>query len=237
MKYRTRAKIAIAGLGLFCATALFGATYRIIEINKPTSVESPHPVNYTIQCEPIEEPEPAIVHMDTEVIEIEPQIEESNLEIEIEYYESPIKLTEDEWWVVQCMVAGEAGWEPYEGKKAVAQCIFDAMLKDGISAREVRDKYQYAGWNDQLEYQSREMYIECMDAVTDIFVSGKFVTEKPILFFYNPALCRSDWHEAQEFEMKVGGHRFFYLAEDENAEWANILLTKVNEYGIIENED
>ena len=34
--------------------------------------------------------------------------------------------------------------------------------------------------------------------------------------------------------MEIGGHRFFYLTEDENAEWANILLTNVNEYGIIE---
>ena len=34
--------------------------------------------------------------------------------------------------------------------------------------------------------------------------------------------------------MTIGGHKFFYLAEDENAEWANILLTNVNEYGIIE---
>lgn len=235
MKYRTRAKIAIAGLGLFCATALFGATYRIIDVNKVELVAEPQPVHYTIKCEPIEESEPAIVHMGTEVVEIEP--EESNPEIEIEYYESPIKLTEDEWWVVQCMVAGEAGWEPYEGKKAVAQCIFDAMLKDGISAREVRDRYQYAGWNDRLEYQSREMYIECMDAATDIFVGGKFVTEKPILFFYAPSLCDSPWHESQNYVMTIGGHKFFYADEDENAEWANILLTKVNEYGIIENKD
>ena len=218
MKYRTRVKIAMAGVGLFCVTAIFGAAYRIVESNRQIQIaESEQPVQYTIKCEPIEQ-------------------EESNPEIEIVYYESPIKLNEDEWWVVQCMVAGEAGWEPYDGKKAVAQCIFDAMVKDGLSVREVRDRYQYAGWNDRLEYQSREMYIEVMDAMTDIFVSGKFVTEKPILFFYNPALCRSDWHEAQEFEMEVGRHRFFYLSEDENAEWTNILATKVNEYGIIENE-
>ena len=73
-----------------------------------------------------------------------------------------------------------------------------------------------------------------MDAVHDIFDMGQFVTEKPILFFYAPKWCTSEWHEAQEFEMEIGGHRFFYLTEDENAEWANILLTKVNEYGIIE---
>lgn len=234
MKYRTRAKIVIAGIGLVCATVLFGSVYRIIKSNKPMLVDEQHPIQHTIQCKPIEESKPAIAHMDADIVEVEPQIEESNHEIEIEYYKSPIKLTEDEWWVVQCTVAGEAGWESYKGKKAVAQCIFDAMLKDGISAREVRDRYQYAGWNDQLEYQSREMYIECMDAVTDIFVSGKFVTEKPILFFYAPSLCDSPWHESQNYAMTIGGHKFFYLTEDENAEWTNILLTKVNEYGIIE---
>lgn len=34
--------------------------------------------------------------------------------------------------------------------------------------------------------------------------------------------------------MTIGGHKFFYLTEDENADWTNILLTDVNEYGIIE---
>ena len=80
----------------------------------------------------------------------------------------------------------------------------------------------------------RKMYIEVMDAVHDIFDMGQFVTEKPILFFYAPKLCDSPWHESQNYAMTIGGHKFFYLTEDENAEWANILLTNVNEYGIIE---
>ena len=78
------------------------------------------------------------------------------------------------------------------------------------------------------------MYIEVMDAVHDIFDMGQFVTEKPILFFYAPSLCDSPWHESQNYAMTIGGHKFFYLTEDENAEWANILLTNVNEYDRIE---
>ena len=58
--------------------------------------------------------------------------------------------------------------------------------------------------------------------------------EKPILFFYAPSLCDSPWHESQNYAMTIGGHKFFYADEDENAEWANILLTNVNEHGIIE---
>lgn len=131
-------------------------------------------------------------------------------------------------------MAGECAYEPYDGKLAVAQCYFDAMIKDGLSAREVKEVYQYDGWNPDLDKQDRKMYIEVMDAVHDIFDCGQFVTEKPILFFYAPRWCISDWHEAQEFEMEIGGHRFFYLTEDVNADWTNILLTNVNKYGIIE---
>ena len=108
------------------------------------------------------------------------------------------------------------------------------MIKDGLTAREVKEVYQYAGWNPNLDKQDRKMYIEVMDAVHDIFDMGQFVTEKPILFFYAPSLCDSPWHESQNYAMTIGGHKFFYLDEDENAEWTKILLTKVNEYGIIE---
>ena len=165
---------------------------------------------------------------------IEPHIIESEPEPEIEYYESPINLTEDDRWFIESVMAGECAYEPYEGKLAVAQCYFDAMVKSGLSAREVQKAYGYVAWNDQLDKQNPEMYIEVMDAVHDIFDMGQFVSEKPILFFYAPSLCDSPWHESQNYAMTIGGHKFFYLTEDENAEWANILLTKVNEYGIIE---
>lgn len=166
-------------------------------------------------------------------IEPESQIEEQESESTI-VYEPPFHLTEYETWFVECVVAGEAGGEPYEGKLAVAQCYFDAMVKSGLSAREVQKAYRYVAWNDQLDKQDRKMYIEVMDAVHDIFDMGQFVTEKPILFFYAPSLCDSPWHESQNYAMTIGGHKFFYADEDENAEWANILLTNVNEYGIIE---
>ena len=169
-----------------------------------------------------------------EPVWIEPQIIESKPETEIEYYESPINLTEDDRWFIESVMAGECAYEPYEGKLAVAQCYFDAMVKSGLSAREVQKAYGYVAWNDQLDKQNPKMYIEVMDAVHDIFDMGQFVTEKPILFFYAPSLCDSPWHESQNYAMTIGGHKFFYLTEDENAEWTNILLTNVNEYGIIE---
>ena len=221
MKRTTR--LAIAGIGL----ALFGLAGCMGIILSP--FESSHnvqSVQYTIKTEPIEE------SVEPQYIYVEPQIVEQ--ESEIEYYVSPINLTEDDRWFIECVVAGECAYEPYEGKLAVAQCYFNAMIKDGLTAREVKEVYQYAGWNPDLDKQDRKMYIEVMDAVHDIFDMGQFVTEKPILFFYAPSLCDSPWHESQNYAMTIGGHKFFYLTEDENAEWANILLTNVNEYGIIE---
>lgn len=234
MKYKTRAKIAIAGVGLVCATALFGSVYKIVESYKPVKIE-PHPVRYAIKCEPIETTEIEyqqdnnVIVMDTIVTEIEPepQIEEQESESTI-VYEPPFHLTEYETWFIECVVAGEAGGEPYEGKLAVAQCYFSAMFKDGLSATEVKSVYGYSGWNENLYEQNRKAYDEVKNAVMDVFYGGKFVTDKPILYFYNPAIVYSNWHESQNYEMTIGGHKFFYLTEDENAEWANILLTNKN---------
>lgn len=225
MKRTTR--YAIAGIGF----ALFGLVGCMGIILSP--FESSHnvqSVQYTIKTEPIEESK--FESVEPQYIYVEPQIVEQ--ESEIERYKSPINLTEDDRWFIESVVGGECAYEPYEGKLAVTQCYFDAMIKGGLTAREVKEVYQYDGWNPDLDKQDRRMYIEVMDAVHDIFDMGQFVTEKPILFFYAPSLCDSPWHESQNYAMTIGGHKFFYADEDENAEWTNILLTKVNEYGIIE---
>ena len=225
MKRTTRITIAGIGLALFGLAGCMGIILRPFESSN--NVQS---VQYTIKIEPIEESK--FESIETQHIYIEPQIVEQ--ESKIEYYKSPINLTEDDRWFIESVVAGECAYEPYEGKLAVAQCYFDAMVKSGLSAREVQKAYGYVAWNDQLDKQNPKMYIEVMDAVHDIFDMGQFVTEKPILFFYAPSLCDSPWHESQNYAMTIGDHKFFYLTEDENAEWANILLTNANEYGIIE---
>ena len=228
MKYRTRVKIAIAGVGLMCAAALYGAVYKITKS---------YPIQYIVNCESIGTTKIEYQQNDddtiTTEIKLEPQIKEQESESAF-VYEPPFHLTEHELWFVECVVGGEAAGEPYEGKLAVAQCYFDAMLKDGLSATEVKSAYGYSGWNENLANQDPKAYDEVKNAVMDVFYGGKFVTDKPILYFYNPAIVYSGWHEAQEYWKSIANHKFFYLTEDENAEWANILLTNVNEYGIIE---
>ena len=240
MKNEIRYMIAGIGLALVGFTACGAFVYTQIQgynsIMEQRTVES-EPVVKWIKCEPIETTE--IEHQQNddvvimETIVTEPQIEEQESESTF-VYEPPFHLTEYETWFVECVVAGEAGGEPYEGKLAVAQCYFSAMLKDGLSATEVKSVYGYSGWNENLDKQDRKAYDEVKNAVMDVFYGGKFVTDKPILYFYAPKWCESKWHESQEYWKTIGGHRFFYLAEDKNSEWANILLTNVNEYGIIE---
>ena len=244
MKNEIRYMIAGIGLALVGFTACGGFIYtQIQEYNSMMEqrvVESESVVKW-IKCEPIDTTEieyqkdDDVVVMDTVVTEIEPELQIEEQESKSAFvYEPPFHLTEYETWFVECVIAGEAAGEPYEGKLAVAQCYFSAMLKDGLSATEVKSAYGYSGWNENLDKQDRKAYDEVKNAVMDVFYGGKFVTEKPILFFYAPAYGRSDWHEAQNLAFELGGHRFFCLTEDENAEWTNILLTNVNEYGIIE---
>ena len=239
MKNEIRYMIAGIGLALVGFTACGGFVYtQIQEYNSMMDERrESEPVVKWIKCEPIDttkieyQQDNDVVVMDTVVTE--PQIEEQESESTISY-EPPFHLTEYETWFVECVVGGEAAGEPYEGKLAVAQCYFSAMLKDGLSATEVKSAYGYDGWNENLDNQDPKAYDEVKNAVMDVFYGGKFVTDKPILYFYNPAYGRSDWHEAQKYWGNIANHKFFYLAEDENAEWANILLTNVNEHDIIE---
>lgn len=239
MKNEIRYMIAGIGLALVGFTACGAFVYtQIQEYNSIMEQRrESEPVVKWIKCEPIDITEIEyrqdndVVVMETIVTEF--QIEERESESTF-VYEPPFHLTEYETWFVECVVAGEAGGEPYEGKLAVAQCYFSAMLKDGLSATEVKSAYGYSGWNENLDKQDPKMYDEVKNAVMDVFYGGKFITDKPILYFYNPAIVYSSFHESLNHAMTIGGHKFFYLVEDENAEWTNILLTNVNEYDIIE---
>jgi hypothetical protein len=137
----------------------------------------------------------------------------------VEYDKPFYPITEDDRYVIECIVAGEAKGEPTEGKMAVAQCLLNAMAKDGLSASDVRKKYQYSGWDDGLENSNPDCWVEVCEAVNRVFDDGEFVSENPILFFYAPKRVYSRWHESLNHAVTVGGHKFFYLDEDANADW------------------
>ena len=138
----------------------------------------------------------------------------------VEYSRPPFfNLTEAERKTIQYIVAGEAKGEPMEGKMAVAQCILHGMVKSNWSAERVRIEYQYSGWDDELENVNPEAWAEVVEAVSRVFDDGELISDKPILYFYAPNVVSSSWHESLNHAITIGGHRFFYLDEDVNADW------------------
>lgn len=119
------------------------------------------------------------------------------------------ELTDEERYVVECMVAGEAGGEPYEGKWAVAQCIWQACVNDELQPSEVKKQYQYAGWKENLKSESEQAYLDVQDVVSRVFDDGEMFVDDEILWFYAPKYCVSNWHESMRFVTEIGGHRFF----------------------------
>lgn len=126
---------------------------------------------------------------------------------------SEIELSDHDRRIAECVVAGEVGDEPYDAMVAVAQCLYNAMIKDNWAIEKVRVNYQYAGWKNisTLEQESKTAADNVRQAVSQIFDDGNFITDEQILYFYAPVYGRSDWHESQKFFFEIGGTKFFAL--------------------------
>lgn len=111
-------------------------------------------------------------------------------------------LSTSERDTVERIVMAEAGGEPYDGQMLVAQCILNAAEKCGKDPSEAAKAYQYTSARPEPTQSVR-------DAVAAVFDRGETVTDAPVLYFYNPSIVTSTWHESQSFVIEVGGHRFF----------------------------
>lgn len=111
-------------------------------------------------------------------------------------------LSASERDVVERVVMAESGGESYEGQMLVAQCILNGAEKQGVQPSEAVEIYQYAGARPEPTQSVK-------DAVAAVFDRGETVVDEPVLYFYNPAIVESEWHESQIFVIEVGGHRFF----------------------------
>ena len=125
-------------------------------------------------------------------------------------------LSDYEQWLVESIVAGEAGIEPYEGKVAVASCILNACLLEDKRPEEIQTMYGYAGWKPIEEFESEcmeaygntDLADEVRDAVSQVFDRGEVLSNE-ILWFYNPNIVYSSWHENQKYVGTIGSHKFF----------------------------
>ena len=195
-------RFLILVLGFEILTAIFIVDYRVTEIK--TKIEK----------QDLEK----LMGNNIEVINSKSQNQYLDLYM-VEYDKPFYPITEDDRYVIECIVAGEAKGEPTESKMAVAQCLLNAMVKDGLSASDVRKKYQYSGWDDELQNSNPDCWAKVCEAVNRVFDDGEFVSENPILYFYAPKRVYSRWHESLNHAVTIGGHKFFYLNEDVNADW------------------
>lgn len=118
--------------------------------------------------------------------------------------EAPVRfyLSASERDTVERVVMAESGGESFEGQMLVAQCILNAAEKEGVQPSEAVVIYSYTS-NRPDPTQSVK------DAVAAVLDRGEVAIDAPVMYFYNPALVTSDWHESQIFVAEVGGHRFF----------------------------
>lgn len=125
-------------------------------------------------------------------------------------------LSNYERWLVESIVAGESGIEPYWGKVAVASCILNACLLEDKRPEEIQTMHSYAGWKPIEEFESEcmmaygntELADEVREAVSQVFDKGE-VYSNEILWFYAPKYSRGNWHQTQKFVAEISNHRFY----------------------------
>lgn len=146
-----------------------------------------------------------------------------------------IHLTDSERHVVESIVAGESGNQPFDGKKLVGQSVYNAMLRDNMSPSQVRKQYSYDGYKDIDEFEKECLKAygntnaadECRQAVKEIFDNYSMPTDDFVLFFYAPAHSKGTWHENAKTLKPItyvnedgsttnyiGGHKFFALKNE-----------------------
>lgn len=146
-----------------------------------------------------------------------------------------IHLTDFERHVVESIVAGESGNQPFDGKKLVGQAVYNAMLRDNMSPSQVRKQYSYDGYKDIDEFEKECLKAygntnaadECRQAVKEIFDNCSMPTDDFVLFFYAPAHSKGTWHENAKTLKPItyvnedgsttnyiGGHKFFALKNE-----------------------
>jgi hypothetical protein len=118
------------------------------------------------------------------------------------------ELTDDERELAEQIVACEAGADNIEGQMAVAQCLYDSAVIDGITIQEVFKKYGYSSLYNRKVTAENEL------AVSMVFDYGAKISDKPIQWFVTPAAAPGSWHErGATFAGQFGAHRFYYNAK------------------------
>ena len=123
----------------------------------------------------------------------------------VNFSQSKHELTDDERALAEQIVACEAGADSLEGQMAVAQCLYNSAVIDGLTIQQVFKKYGYSTLYNRKVTAANEL------AVSMVFDYGAKISDKPIQWFVTPAAAPGSWHEqGATFAGKFGAHRFYY---------------------------
>lgn len=124
--------------------------------------------------------------------------------IDTGYVSAPLSITGQNRADLESLVFNEAGAEGFIGASLVAQTIRDQMNFSGItSARQIKSRFGYSGAiNGKTNATARQ-------AVAYIFDEGGMAVQHRLFYFYAPRLCKSSFHESQNFVVEYRGHRVF----------------------------
>lgn len=175
--------------------AEFDIMYAEIETEIPNE-------NIKIETELIEAVEDDEVEESATIVEPEP-VEEPKFNATTPYF----PLSDEDRQIALSIMACECPYEPWEGQLMVAQCIMDFMSYYGYDMQTV--KLYFDGWNPNLENSNPDAWATLNAAIDEVFVYGNLPTEETVLWFYNPKICSSSWHESQKFVAEICCHRFF----------------------------
>lgn len=154
------------------------------------------------QYKPENEPEP----------EISEEIEESDPEPEPSPPPEPeavISVTDDERNLLARLVEAEARSEPYEGKVGVAIVVLNRVLSEKFP-NDIRSVIYQKGQfspvsNGSINCNPSEESYQAVDEAVRRINAGNTLGS---LYFYNPKLCASAFHESLTTTTVIGNHVF-----------------------------
>ncbi len=115
-----------------------------------------------------------------------------------------VEMTDKDLDIAGRLVMGEAGSMGFYGCCLVAQAIRDTYYYAGFkSVDAVRKGYGYDG---SIKHKPNEA---AKKAVKYILQQGHSAVQHRLLYFYNPRLCESKFHERQDYILTYKDVRFF----------------------------
>lgn len=125
---------------------------------------------------------------------------------------NPYDLSDDERACILEVLTGECRGESFIGQMAIAQCIRDASEYYDIRPKEVIQRFKYHKENPEV---AEPLIRDNMKlAIQNVFDEGARITPSRIMFFYNPSMVESNWHESQKYVITIDHHRFFDIKEE-----------------------